>query len=186
MYIGQSFYYIIKKQQTICQNCLKRWKECNVCIHNYTCTCPNSLLSVTMCKDIHLVIKYINSHMNYIPGEPSNVPVKSLNVGNEVFCEVKLLGEYTIATAIKQDIQRDMDHLYVLLDQCTDEYILQQIRAALNLVDANIIEVSSRFNRLSNKSANKVLSSQKQLFSTQKHRKTPSTKITKSTKKNMS
>ena len=51
---------------------------------------PNSLLNVTMCKDIQLVIKYINSYLNYIPVEPSNVPVKSLNVGNEeIFCEVK-------------------------------------------------------------------------------------------------
>ena len=104
--------------------------------------------------------------MNYFPVEPSNVPLKSLNVGNEeVFCRIKVLGEYTISTAIKEDIQRDMNHLYVLLDQCTDEHILQQIRAALNLVEVNIIEVSSRFNRLSNETANKVLSPQKKHYS---------------------
>ena len=52
--------------------------------------------------------------MNYFPVEPSNVPVKSLNVGNEeVFCELKVLGKYTIATAIKEDIQWDMNHLYI-------------------------------------------------------------------------
>ena len=38
---------------------------------------------------------------------------------------------------MKEDIQRDMDHLYVLLDQCTAVDILQQIRknikAELNL-----------------------------------------------------
>ena len=103
---------------------------------------PNSLLNVTMCRDIPLVIKYINSHLNYIPVEPSYVPVKSLNIGNEeIFCEVKVLREYTTTVAMKEDIQRDMDHLYVLLEQCTDEDILQQIRAALNLVEVNIIEV---------------------------------------------
>ena len=69
---------------------------------------------------------------------------------------------------------------------CTDEHIMQQIRAALNLVEVNIIEASSRFSRLSNETANKVLSPQKPFFSTQKHCKTPSTKITKSTNKNMS
>ena len=103
---------------------------------------PNSLLNVIMCKDIQLVIKYINSHLNYIPVEPSNVPVKSLNVGNEeISCEVKVLREYTTTVAMKEDIQRDMDHLYVLLDQCTDEDILQQIRSAFNLAEVNIIEV---------------------------------------------
>ena len=88
---------------------------------------------------------------------------------------------------MKEDIQRDMDHLYSLLDQCTDEDILQQIRknirAMLNLVEVNIIEASSRFNRLSNEPANKALSSQKPFFSTQKHCKTPSTKIAKPTNK---
>ena len=82
-----------------------------------------------MCKHIHLVIRYINSHLNHIPVEPSNVFIKSLYVGNkEIFHEVKALREYTTNTATK-DTQRDMDHLlYTLLDQCTDEDILQHVR----------------------------------------------------------
>ena len=94
-----------------------------------------------MCH-IHLVIKYINSHLNHIPVEPLNVPIKSLNVWNkEIFHKVKVLGEYTTTVAMKEDIQRDMNHLYTLLDHYTDEDILQQIRknitAALNLVEVN-------------------------------------------------
>ena len=66
----------------------------------------------------------------------------------------------------KMYIERDMAHLYALLDQCTDEDILQQIRknirAALNLLKINnIIEALSRFNRLSNEPAKKALSPQK-------------------------
>ena len=73
--------------------------------------------------------------------------MKSLNVGNEeIFHEVKALGDYTTTSAMKEDIQRDMDHLYALLDQCTDKDILQHIRmnirAALNLVEVNIKEAS--------------------------------------------
>ena len=103
--------------------------------------------------------------------------MKSLNVGNEeIFCEVRVLGKHTTTAAMKEDIQRDMDHLYPLLDQCTDEDILQHvrmnIRVALNLVEVNIKEASSRFNRISNQLANKALSPQKPFFSTQKHRKT--------------
>ena len=135
-------HYTIKNQQTICQNCHIHYKECNVCIHEYTCTCPDSPFNVTISKHIHLVIKYINSHLNHIPVEPSNVPMKSLNVGNkEIFCKIKVLGEYTTTAAMKEYIQRDMDHLYTLLDQCRGEDILQQIikdiRAVLNLVEVN-------------------------------------------------
>ena len=68
--------------------------------------------------------------------------MKSLNVWNEeIFHNIKVLGEYTTTAAMKEDIQRDMDHLYTLLDQCTDEHILQHvrknIRAVLNLVEVN-------------------------------------------------
>ena len=47
----------------------------------------------------------------------------------------------------------------------------------------SIIETSSTFNKISNESAKKAVSPQKPLFPTRKHRKTPSTEITKSTDK---
>ena len=51
-----------------------------------------------------------------------------------------------------------MDHLYALLEQCTDRDILEQIRknirAEINLVEVNIIEASSRFNKILNEPAN--------------------------------
>ena len=85
---------------------------------------------------------YANSHLNHIPEELSNVPMKSIKVGNEeIFCE---LGEYTTTAAMQEDMQRDMVRLYALLNQCTDEDLLQQIRknirAALNICEVNIIE----------------------------------------------
>ena len=97
-----------------------------------------------MCKHIHLVIKYINFLLNHIPIEPSNVPMKSLNVGNEeMIHEVKALGEYTTTADMKEDIQRDIDHLYAMLDQCTDEDILQQIRKNI-IAELNLVEVNNR------------------------------------------
>ena len=63
---------------------------------------------------------------------------------------------------MKEDTQRDMDHLYVLLDQCTDEDILRQIRKniqpVLNLVEINIIEALSKFNRISNEPSKIIIS----------------------------
>ena len=70
--------------------------------------------------------------------------MKSLNVWNEeIFCKVKVLGEYTTTTVMKEDIQRDKDHLYTLLDQCTHEVILQQIRKDIRPV-LNLVEVNNR------------------------------------------
>ena len=60
----------------------------------------------------------------------------------------------------------------------------KNITATLNLFVVIIIEVSSRFNRLSNELANKALSPWQLFFSTQKHSKTQSTKIAKPSKLN--
>ncbi|XP_032235552.2 uncharacterized protein LOC116617195, partial [Nematostella vectensis] len=34
--------------------CKVRCKECNICIHQSQCTCPDSLITTTICKHIHL------------------------------------------------------------------------------------------------------------------------------------
>ena len=98
-------HYTIKNQQTICQNCQINYKECNICIHKYTCTCPDSLYNVTKSKHIYLVIRCINSNLNYIPVEALNVPMKSLNVWNEeIFYKVKVLGEQLPPDKIYREI----------------------------------------------------------------------------------
>ena len=44
----------------LCQNenCQERFIECNVCIHQYICNCPDSLITHSICKHIHLVRRY--------------------------------------------------------------------------------------------------------------------------------
>ena len=70
--------------------------------------------------------------------------MKSLSVWNEeIFHKVKVLGEYTTTVAMKEDIQKDMDHLYALLDHCTDEDILQQTRKNI-ITRLNFVKVNNR------------------------------------------
>ena len=52
-------------------------------IHEYECTCLDSLLIITVCKHIHLVIEDINSLLNRIPVESSNVFMKSVHIWNK-------------------------------------------------------------------------------------------------------
>ena len=89
---------------------------------------PTLLLNVTTYKHIHLVIKYINSHQPW----PESYSSRTIKCPYEVsqcwewgnILWSKSLRENTTTAAMKEDIQRDMDHLYVLLDQCTYEDIL--------------------------------------------------------------
>ena len=40
------------------ENCGMRCKECNICVHLYSCSCPDSILLHTICKHVHLVARY--------------------------------------------------------------------------------------------------------------------------------
>ena len=54
--------YTVKLEQDKCQyNCFMRCSSCSVCIHQYSCTCMDSLLQVTICKHVHLVIRFKNN-----------------------------------------------------------------------------------------------------------------------------
>ena len=42
-----------------CENCQERCVECDVCVHQYLCNCTDSLIKQSICKHIHLVIRYM-------------------------------------------------------------------------------------------------------------------------------
>lgn len=49
--------YIVEKLESCKKDCWIRCDKCQVCIHSYTCTCPDSLLHGMICKHVHLVIR---------------------------------------------------------------------------------------------------------------------------------
>lgn len=54
--------YTVKQDNEECpHNCLLRCRLCTVCIHQYSCTCLDSLTRSTMCKHVHLVVRTRNT-----------------------------------------------------------------------------------------------------------------------------
>ena len=47
--------YLVVKECPI--NCRLKCRECCICVHSYTCTCPDALIRYTICKHIHAVVK---------------------------------------------------------------------------------------------------------------------------------
>ena len=52
--------YTVEKSNPCEGNCWIRCQLCGICVHDYTCTCPDSLLHGTICKHIHLVIRSLS------------------------------------------------------------------------------------------------------------------------------
>ena len=50
---NKAFYTIIKK--TSCKECKMKCDSCNVCIHEYECSCPDYAIHSVPCKHVHLI-----------------------------------------------------------------------------------------------------------------------------------
>ncbi len=62
---GGNIYEIQLEQQQHCQhNCSIRCRACNICIHQYSCSCMDSLLQATICKHIHLLVRFLKQSNN--------------------------------------------------------------------------------------------------------------------------
>ena len=63
--------YVIEKAQESC-GCKLQCTDCEICPHNYTCTCLDSILHATVCKHVHLVhMKYMQKDTNSISEDPT-------------------------------------------------------------------------------------------------------------------
>ena len=58
--LQQKYYSVHKESEVEKCTCKLRCNSCNVCIHQYSCTCMDFLIHSTICKHIHLVV--ISSH----------------------------------------------------------------------------------------------------------------------------
>lgn len=51
--------YVVEKISSDCSDhCALNCRECNVCVHTFNCTCPDSQIYHTICKHVHLVVRY--------------------------------------------------------------------------------------------------------------------------------
>ncbi|PFX12575.1 hypothetical protein AWC38_SpisGene23443 [Stylophora pistillata] len=55
--------YTVTREMEVCRDpsCDLRCLECNICIHQYMCSCPDSLIQSTICKHVHLIETVISA-----------------------------------------------------------------------------------------------------------------------------
>ena len=53
--------YVVSKQATDCtdSSCQIKCSECRICVHQYLCNCPDSLIQSTICKHVHLLQHFL-------------------------------------------------------------------------------------------------------------------------------
>lgn len=54
-------YYVSQLNKECPYSCSINCTDCNICIHSYTCNCPDALIRATICKHIHLFVRATSS-----------------------------------------------------------------------------------------------------------------------------
>ena len=54
---GTQNYTVIRDTEKCPANCQLQCKDCNICIHSFSCNCMDALVNHTICKQIHLVAR---------------------------------------------------------------------------------------------------------------------------------
>ena len=162
--------YTVRKHDDSCVlNCWLRCRVCSVCVHTFSCTCPDSLLHGTICKHVHLVVRSAgNTQLN--PPQPnvqssgtllSSVQNKCTIGGTTQIKDRLLLKVSNIAAHITATADRDM-----LLD------VEKHLNSCVNLFKAYQSQKS-------NEPSNKRILQQRPFYSTKRKRKTAKIRLAK-------
>ena len=184
---------IYKRPATNCtdSSCQVKCSECNICIHQYVCNCPDSLIQSTICKHVHLLQRFLLQPNNPTENGDGSSPIFDTNSVHEdevtyKHKEIKLVEEHLKLDAgppkdIQSLRQRLRETLLVLADRvmtCDNKSSLQelekQVNSARHLFSSmnknkplKHLEVTRQF------PGNKKIETQLRFHSTKKKRKLP-------------
>jgi len=87
MVTSEHMYCVVKETDYMPGLLLHRCHECNICIHNYTCTCPDALIRHTICKHVHAVARHMNTNTTMMDADTTEKPI--MNPEELVDCALK-------------------------------------------------------------------------------------------------
>ncbi len=139
--------YHVVQQNAICPyNCYVKCTDCNVCIHMYSCDCPDSLIWATICKHVHLLVQSFSSSLSI---ETLNEAVHSpILPQNKILQRIR---ESSQATDDPKQCQENVHNNLMVLSghvkTISNIQLLQQIntmvKSALNLIKAKEVNINT-------------------------------------------
>nr|XP_002123387.1 uncharacterized protein zf(c2h2/swim)-1 [Ciona intestinalis] len=156
--------YTVKKIEPQCLGkCQIKCSMCNVCVHMYTCTCPDFLMHAVACKHIHAIEISIS-------GGKTFAFQQNRNKEPEVVIENTLVGTSIVRPqSLKANLHKYVDKIHEVIDLVDDEDCLKALgkRLVLGVAVAKGMRPTESFPRGTNMSSNKHFDTQKRFYSTQ-------------------
>ena len=180
-------YYVVKEADECPIQCCMRCTECDICIHTYTCTCPDALIRHTICKHVHAVMRF-DKAINLSSQVKSDCHDRVLSCKQEIICS-------TFATVKQQrnEFKTERDRIVEKLPSSQHRSSNAEARLHFRLQKhtncaSNIINVLTHSDELqhqsigsshSNAPANKKVAVQMRYFSTRKRKRCTNIRLSK-------
>lgn len=112
--------YTVIKQADYCMDstCQIKCEECKICIHQFICNCPGSLIHNPTCKHVHLSQRYLTAMENQAQEIPGDLTVPQYADPDYKEREVKLV------TFHLQQRDNTKDNLTRTLKEATKQQLL--------------------------------------------------------------
>ncbi|XP_063969505.1 uncharacterized protein LOC135157532 isoform X1 [Lytechinus pictus] len=169
--------YIVEKNVACCVSCPLACKECQVCVHEFSCTCIDGVVRGTLCKHVHLVSRTVYSNrQDGVVGirnveQPAAQPPAEEQIIQELASKNKNLTAKT-----KMHVASKMQELQTLLDEVNDDVqfdaVYKHLEAAVQLVKVCKPDQVQRFQENVSSAPQRVTPQRKKFKSTKKARKT--------------
>ena len=174
---GSKDIYVVEESNINCSSsCKLICDECDVCIHKYICTCPDSAIKWNMCKHIHKVCSELLKENNKSIDSESNS--QSLNVcdtNNETDFLIEPLSKTHASTENFEEEVEKVKADYVTIFQSLNKKQLDFMKKNLLYIKATLPSLSENVQPTKSFSSidatvlqNKNIDPQRQLYSTKK------------------
>lgn len=169
---GAQYYTITWDHHKCPINCHLICIDCNIYVHCYTCNCPDALIQSTICKHIHLVVRYQHSHS---PSPPQDAIIPDASKTDATVLLRSLQSETNDKILhIKNRMYKRLCVLGAMVTQCYNSESLLAAEKLLNSAKCAIkaINRTAPFVQVQpHEPSNKNIVRQRSFYSTKKEKK---------------
>ncbi len=186
---GKNTYHISQLHMQCPYSCSISCVDCKICIHAFSCNCPDALIRATICKHIHLLMQFISATNTTIDVSQMEETHQGLNKMDESVLLESLQDPKQSCKLLeyRDGIHSQLATLTTYLNATSDMDTLHDVKtlitSALNLIKARQENTSKATLPVAiEQPANKNIPTQRSFFSTRKRKATkPNVRLAKPT-----
>ena len=181
---GTTSYHVTLLNQQCPFDCLVACPDCNICVHTYSCNCADALIKATICKHIHLLVKYLSAHGHHEDYSQTQEHGELSQEEPELLASLQDVDTHDLSSfraGINQQLSTLAGHLHAVTDISTLKDVKSLLTSALSVIkvgegSAAALPVPTR------DPPNKCLQTQRPFFSTKRKRKSTRVRLSKPSK----